>query len=143
MLIFRLWAITFTQERAPHQTFTYSKLTIDMLRNKCEICSKLTLKTSGQLSTLLIVNLEHISLLFLVFCCRIRVPPYQFLNAKITYCCSYWQTCKNLCEIIYEWMNNLWNNELPFFYYKKAIAATHSFKFTVFLKNRNPKKEIS
>ena len=33
-------------------------------------------------------------------------------------------------------------DELPFFYYKRVIAATHSFKFTVFLKNKNS-KEIS
>ena len=28
-------------------------------------------------------------------------------------------------------------DELPFFYYKRVIAGTHSFKFTVFLQNRN------
>ena len=33
-------------------------------------------------------------------------------------------------------------NELPFFYYKRVIAATHSIKFTVFLQNRNCSKEI-
>ena len=33
-------------------------------------------------------------------------------------------------------------NELPFFYYKRAIAVTHSFKFTVFLQNRDCSKEI-
>ena len=33
-------------------------------------------------------------------------------------------------------------DELPFFYYKRVIAATHSFKFTVFLRNRNFSKEI-
>ena len=33
-------------------------------------------------------------------------------------------------------------DELPFFYYKRVIAATHSFKFTVFLQNRNCSKEI-
>ena len=30
----------------------------------------------------------------------------------------------------------------PFFYYKRVIAATHSFKFTAFLQNRNCSKEI-
>ena len=30
----------------------------------------------------------------------------------------------------------------PFFYYKRVITATHSFKFTVFLKNRNFSKAI-
>ena len=33
-------------------------------------------------------------------------------------------------------------DELPFFYYKKVITATHSFKFTVFLQNKNCSKEI-
>ena len=33
-------------------------------------------------------------------------------------------------------------DELPFFYYKRVIAATHSFKFTVFLQNKNCSKEI-
>ena len=33
-------------------------------------------------------------------------------------------------------------NELPFFYWKRAIAATRSFKFIVFLQNRNCSKEM-
>ena len=32
--------------------------------------------------------------------------------------------------------------KLPFFYYNRVIAATHSFKFTVFLQNKNFSKEI-
>ena len=28
------------------------------------------------------------------------VPPYQFINAEITYCCTYLQMYKNLSEII-------------------------------------------
>ena len=28
------------------------------------------------------------------------VPPYQFINAEITYRCSYQQMCKNLSEIV-------------------------------------------
>ena len=31
---------------------------------------------------------------------------------------------------------------ITFFYYKRVIAANHSFKFTVFLQNRNFSKEI-
>ena len=31
---------------------------------------------------------------------------------------------------------------ITLFYYKRAIAATHSFKFTVFLQNRNRSKEV-
>ena len=34
-------------------------------------------------------------------------------------------------------------DELPFFYYQRVIAATHSFKFTVFWQNKNCSKEIS
>ena len=33
-------------------------------------------------------------------------------------------------------------HELPFFYYKRVITDTHSFKFTVFMQNRNCSKEI-
>ena len=33
-------------------------------------------------------------------------------------------------------------DELPFFYFKRVIAATHSFNFTVFLQNRNFSKGI-
>ena len=49
----------FTQERAPRQTFTYSNSTTETLR-KCEKCLKLTIKTPERLSTVFIVNLEHI-----------------------------------------------------------------------------------
>ena len=34
-------------------------------------------------------------------------------------------------------------NEWPFFYYKRAVAATHSFKFTGFLQNRSCSKDLS
>ena len=27
------------------------------------------------------------------------IPPYQFINAEITYCLNYWQMYKNLGEI--------------------------------------------
>ena len=65
----RLWEIIFTQERAQRQTFTYLKSTIETLKKKCENYSKLTIKTPERLSTLLIVNFGHNSLLFLVSCC--------------------------------------------------------------------------
>ena len=52
----------FTQERAPPQTFTYSKSTIETLKNKCEICSKLTIKTPGRLYTLLLLTLNILTL---------------------------------------------------------------------------------
>ena len=51
-------------------TFTYSKSTIELLQ-KCELCSKLTIKTPERrpwrLSCVFIVNFEHIAHLFLVF----------------------------------------------------------------------------
>ena len=34
-------------------------------------------------------------------------------------------------------------NEWPFFYYERAILATHTFKFNCFLQDRNGSKEIS
>ena len=64
-LIFRLWVIMFTQERALQQRFIYSKSRIETVKIECEICSKLTIKTSGRLSTLFIVNFEHFHSFFL------------------------------------------------------------------------------
>ena len=49
----------FTQERAPRQTLTYLKSTIETLKKKCENYSKLATKTPEQLSTLFIVNLGY------------------------------------------------------------------------------------
>ena len=34
-------------------------------------------------------------------------------------------------------------NKLSFFYNKRAIAATHSFRFTVFLQNRDCSKDTA
>ena len=45
-------------------------------------------------------------------------------------------------ELIHKSSCNHPFDELPFFYYKRVIAATHSFKFTVFLQNRNFSKGI-
>ena len=56
----------FTQERAPWQTFTYSKSRIETLKIKSEMCLKLTIKAPGQPSTLFIVNFEHFHSFF--FC---------------------------------------------------------------------------
>ena len=55
-----------TQEKVPQETFTYSKSNIETLK-KCEICSKLIIKTPEQISTVFIVDFGHISYLFLVF----------------------------------------------------------------------------
>ena len=63
------------------------------------ICSKLTIKSSQRRSAVFIINLEQISYLFAPFCTVSNVgseqvnvcwvPPYQFRNAEITYCCNY------------------------------------------------------
>ena len=55
----------FTQERAPQQTFAYSKSRIETLKIECDICSKLTIKTPRRLSTTLNVNFEHFHSFFL------------------------------------------------------------------------------
>ena len=55
-----------TQEKVPREAFTYSKSNLETLK-KCEICSKLIIKTPEQISTVFIVNFGHISYLFLVF----------------------------------------------------------------------------
>ena len=55
----------------------------------CEICSKLTIKTPEQLSTVFVVNFGHISHLSLVFLLLLWtsyaywVPPDQFINAEV------------------------------------------------------------
>ena len=54
-----------TQERALRQRFIYSKSRIETVKIECEICSKLTIKTPGRLSTLLIVNFQHFHSFFL------------------------------------------------------------------------------
>ena len=46
----------FAQEGGPRQTFTYSKSTIETLKEKCENYSKLKIKTPERLSNLFIVN---------------------------------------------------------------------------------------
>ena len=54
-----------------HQTLSCSNLTIETLEAWCEICSKLTIKTSEwrqwRCSDTFIVNFEHVSHLLLVF----------------------------------------------------------------------------
>ena len=45
-------------------------------------------------------------------------------------------------ELIYKSSCSHPFDDLPFFYYKRVIAVTHSFKFTVFLQNRNCSKEM-
>ena len=45
-------------------------------------------------------------------------------------------------ELIHKSSCNHPFDDLPLFYCKRVIAATHSFKFTVFFQNRNCSKEI-
>ena len=61
--------------------------------------------TPERLSIVFIVNFGHISFLFSgVFVVdfgqtnNFCIPPYQLINAEITYCCDYWQMDKNLSE---------------------------------------------
>ena len=68
-------------------------------RKRCEICLKLTIKSVQRRSTVFIVNFEQISYLFTPFFSVSSVnfeevnvcwvPPDQFINAEITYCCNY------------------------------------------------------
>ena len=71
---FRLWVIMFTQERVPRPTFIYSKSRIETLKIKCEICSKLIIKTPGRLSTLFVVKSEHFHSFFL--CSAVDLEPH-------------------------------------------------------------------
>ena len=98
----RLWVIIFTQERAPRQAFTYLKSTIGTLK-KWKIF-KVNYKTPERLSTVLNLDIIHYFLQCPAVefeeanaCC---VPPYQLINAEITYCRNYSQMYENLSEII-------------------------------------------
>ena len=81
----------FIQERVPPTIIYLIKVSNRNTKNKCEIGSKLTIKTAEQLSTVFIVNwicfTPFSSVPVIVFeevkvCC---VPPYQFINTEITY----------------------------------------------------------
>ena len=58
-------------QQETHLTFTCSKSTIEKIKKRCEICSKLTIKTAERChwycSGVSIVKFEHISHLFLMF----------------------------------------------------------------------------
>ena len=68
-------------------------------RKRCEICSKLTIKSPQRCSTVFIVKFEHVSYLFTPFFTvspvgfeQVNVcwvPPCQFINVEIIYCCNY------------------------------------------------------
>ena len=62
-LIFGLWVIIFTQERAPRQL----KVNNTNTRRNSKTCSKLTIKTLKGRSTISNVDVEHISHLLLLF----------------------------------------------------------------------------
>ena len=79
-------------------------------RKKREICSKLAIMSLQRRSTVFIVNFEYISYLFTPFSSVFTVgfeqlnvcwvPPYQFINVGMTYCCKYLQMYKNLSEMV-------------------------------------------
>ena len=79
-------------------------------RKRCEICSKLTIKSPQRRSTVFIVNFEHVSHLFNPFSSVSTVgfeqvnicwvPPYQFMNVEINYCCNYIRRCT---KILVKW----------------------------------------
>ena len=96
LLVCRLWVIIFTQERVPRQTFTYSKSTIETLNSKdtrttfyCIYCKLWAYFIP--FSSVFAVDFEQVNVCW--------VPPYQFINAEITYCCNYWQMYTSLSEI--------------------------------------------
>ena len=86
----------YTRKNSPTNIYLL-KLNNINTRNTCEICSKLTIKTSQRRSNnVFIVNYEHISNLFLVFptvdfkqvnVCRVSL--YQLKNFEITHCSNY------------------------------------------------------
>ena len=96
LLIFRLWVIIFTKERSPRQKFTYSKSTRETLNSKdtrtifCCIYCKVWVHFMP-FFIVSAVDFEQVNVCW--------IPPYQFINAEITYCLNYWQMYKNLGEI--------------------------------------------
>ena len=86
----------YTRKNSPTNIYLL-KLNNINTRNTCEICSKLTIKTSQRRSNnVFIVNYEHISNLFLVFptvdfkqvnVCWVSL--YQLKNFEITHCSNY------------------------------------------------------
>ena len=78
-------------------------------------------------------------------CFRRRLAVIWFFQG---YCVSLKQTLVVIpffkgIELIRNSSSSHLFDEWPSFYYKRVIAATYSFKFTVFLQNRNCSKEIS
>ena len=96
LLIFGLWVIIFTKERSPRQKFTYSKSTRETLNSKdtrtifCCIYCKVWVHFMP-FFIVSAVDFEQVNVCW--------IPPYQFINAEITYCLNYWQMYKNLGEI--------------------------------------------
>ena len=86
----------FTHEAGSRQGFTYSKSVIETLNSKdtrttiyCIYCKPFTYFLP--FSKVSALDFEQVNVRW--------VPPYQFKNAEITYCCNYWQMYKNLSEM--------------------------------------------
>ena len=61
-------------------------------KKRCEICSKLTIKTPERCSTVFIVNFTpflSVSIVEFKQESVFWVPSYRFNNVKTTYCCNY------------------------------------------------------
>ena len=124
----------------------------------CKICSKLTIKTPEQFPKyLLLLTLNIVFLVFLWTSKCLLGPLYQFINAKATHCCNYWQIYNNLSEISAH-KKRLWSTVVvpkkPFYpcrllclivgnsffqstvflYFKKVVAAILSSADTVFFR---------
>ena len=66
---YRLWVIIFTQERAPRQTFTYLKSTIETLKKSVKIIQSNNRDTRTTFYSFICYKFGHNLLLFLVSCC--------------------------------------------------------------------------
>ena len=88
-----------------------------------------------------------------MFLCQKSSCGHPFLNAQGIFqksTCSHELRIYNVFDRYFKGIELIHNSgfslpfdEWPFLYYKRTIAATHSFKFTVFLRNKSCRKEIS
>ena len=89
----------YTGKKTPWQPFYLFILNNNDTRKSSEIYSKLTIKSPQRRSIVFTVNFEHTSYIFTTFSIVSTVgleqvnvcwvPPFQFINAEITYYCNY------------------------------------------------------